>query len=41
MRIHRAVVAAGLTWDAHLAHGRWTATLHRPDAVDCRNGTSA
>lgn len=30
-----------LTWDAHLANGRWTATLHRPDAVDCRNGTSA
>ena len=31
----------GVRWDAHLANGRWTATLHRPDAVDCRNGFSA
>ena len=30
-----------VVWDAHLVNGRWNATLHRPDAVDCRNGTSA
>jgi hypothetical protein len=28
-------------WDAHLVDGQWRATLHRPDAVDCRNGTFA
>lgn len=28
-------------WNAHLANGEWTASLHRPTAVDCRNGTSA
>jgi hypothetical protein len=31
----------GVTYDARLAEGQWTATLHRPDAVDCRNGYSA
>ena len=31
----------GVTYRAHLANGRWTASLHRPDAVDCRNGYSA
>jgi hypothetical protein len=30
-----------VTWDARLADGRWTATRHSADAVDCRNGTSA
>ncbi len=31
----------GLKWEAHLANGRWTATVQRPDAVDCKNGTHA
>jgi hypothetical protein len=31
----------GATYEAHLADGRWTATLHKADAIDCRNGTSA
>lgn len=30
-----------VTWEAHLADGRWTGTVHRPDAVDCKNGTAA
>jgi hypothetical protein len=28
-------------WNAHLSNGQWTASLHRSDAVDCRNGTAA
>ena len=28
-------------WDTRLVDGRWTATLHRPNAVACRNGTVA
>jgi hypothetical protein len=28
----------GTVWDAKLANGRWTATRHSDDAVDCRNG---
>ena len=31
----------GLKWPARLADGRWTATVQRADAVDCRNGTAA
>jgi hypothetical protein len=31
----------GVRWETHLSNGRWTATLHRPDAVDCKNGTFA
>ena len=30
-----------VTWEAHLADGRWTGSVHRPDAVDCKNGTAA
>lgn len=30
-----------LKWEAHLADGRWIATVQRPDAVDCQNGTAA
>ena len=30
-----------VTWEAHLANGRWTGSVHRPDAVDCKNGTAA
>jgi hypothetical protein len=37
----QVVTDNAVTYPAHLADGRWTATLHRPDAVDCRNGTSA
>lgn len=28
----------GVTWDARLANGKWTAELHRNNAVNCRNG---
>lgn len=28
-----------VTWEAHLANGRWTGSVKRPDAVDCKNGT--
>jgi hypothetical protein len=31
----------GLKWDAHLVNGRWSATVQRPDAIDCKNGTAA
>ena len=31
----------GATWDAQLTNGQWVATRHRPDAVNCRNGTFA
>ena len=31
----------GVTYQARLADGKWTASLHRSDAVDCRNGYSA
>ena len=37
----QVVTINAVTYEAHLADGKWTATLHRPDAVDCRNGTSA
>ena len=30
-----------VTWEAHLADGRWTGSVKRPDAVDCKNGTAA
>lgn len=30
-----------VTWDVHLADGRWTGAVKRPDAVDCKNGTAA
>jgi hypothetical protein len=30
-----------VTWDVHLADGRWTGSVKRPDAVDCKNGTAA
>jgi hypothetical protein len=30
-----------VTWEAHLKDGRWTASVKRPDAVDCKNGTAA
>ncbi len=30
-----------VTWETHLANGRWTGSVHRPDAVDCKNGTAA
>ncbi len=30
-----------VTWEVHLANGRWTGSVHRPDAVDCKNGTAA
>ncbi|WP_164478421.1 hypothetical protein [Mycolicibacterium stellerae] len=31
----------GVTWKVHLADGRWTGSVKRPDAVDCKNGTAA
>jgi hypothetical protein len=31
----------GATWDAHLVNGKWVATRHTDNAVDCRNGTFA
>ena len=30
-----------VTWNVHLADGRWTGSVKRPDAVDCKNGTAA
>lgn len=30
-----------VTWEAHLKDGRWTGSVKRPDAVDCKNGTAA
>jgi hypothetical protein len=30
-----------VTWQVHLADGRWTGSVRRPDAVDCKNGTAA
>jgi hypothetical protein len=30
-----------VTWEAHLNDGRWTGSVKRPDAVDCKNGTAA
>ena len=30
-----------VTWETHLADGRWTGSVKRPDAVDCKNGTAA
>jgi hypothetical protein len=30
-----------VTWETHLANGRWTGSVHRVDAVDCKNGTAA
>jgi hypothetical protein len=31
----------GVTWNARLANGQWTATRHSETAVNCKNGYSA